>query len=115
MKCLCPADLTHRLSVQKNTPTVNADGQPVESWKETGKIWAKLTSRGGMERRVFEQLRAVCDYVAQFQWSKSGRDITPADHRFVDVEDGKILNIADVFDPDGTKNQLHAHCTEVVV
>lgn len=114
-KCLCAADLNHRFAVEKNTPTTNSDGQKVEAWRETFRVWVKLTSRGGMERRVFEQLRAECDYVAQMFWNSKTLGIKPADYRFRDIENEKIFNIADIFDPDGEKQQLHAHLTEIVV
>ena len=113
MKCLCAADLTHLLSVEKNEPTTNSDGQKAEAWSEKFKLWAKVTSRGGMERRVFEQLRAECDYAVEFFWNSQSLTIKPADYRF--VEDGRTLNIAAVYDPDGRKQQLVAHCTEIVI
>ena len=112
-QCLCSADLRNRLTVEKNTPTTNTDGQKVESWKPVFKVWANVTSRGGMERRVYEQLRAECDYAVRIIWSNQAAAIKPADYRF--IHDGKTLNIAVISDPTGEKDELMAHCTEYVV
>lgn len=112
-KCLCAADLRHSLTVEKNTPTTNSDGQKIEAWKQVFKVWANVTSRGGMERRVFEQLRAECDYAVRMRWSNQALTIKPADYRF--IHDGKTLNIAAISDPTGERKELKADCTEYIV
>ncbi len=115
-KCLCANDLKTRVTVQKNTPTVANDGQKVEGWLTVFTRWAKVTAKGAMERRVFDQLRAECDYLVQMRWSREALGIKPADYRFVLKDDGdKVLNIGGAYDPDMQHTELQFHCTEVVV
>ncbi len=115
-KCLCANDLRTRVTVQRNTPTTATNGQQVKDWQQVFKRWAKVTAKGAMERRVFDQLRAECDYLVQMRWSQQAVGIKPADYRFVLEDDGdKVLNIGGAYDPDMQHMELQFHCTEVIV
>lgn len=99
--------------MERNVPTTNSDGQKLESWASLFSVCGKITARGAMERRVFEQMRAECDYLVEIRWTKKALTIKAADCRL--RVDGKTLNIGGVYDPDGNRRVLQLHCTEVVI
>lgn len=105
------------VSLEKNSPTTSDDGQKVAVWQKQFQRYAKVLTRTGRERRVFEQLRAEIDYLVRVPLDVETKQIKPADWR-VTYHDGfadRVLNIGACYDVDSRHQTAELHCTEVVV
>lgn len=109
-----------RVWFERNVPLTSQDGQQVAQWSRQFRRWAKVLSRTGRERRVFEQVRAEVDFVVRVPCDGETRTIRPADWRIVWSDAGaggseRTLNIGVCFDVDSRRRTIEMQCTEVVI
>lgn len=102
------------VKIQKNTPTTNADGQQVASWKTVFPRWVSLIPRGGGERVVWEQVRAEITHISRLPYDSRAATIKPASYRLL-FDGSRALNIISVIDRENRHEELELHCEEVVV
>ena len=89
------------LTLQKNTPTQDDNGQPVESWTDERTIRAQIVPKGSRE---FIRNGNVEDEVSAIIKTRFASDITPL-YR-IKAEDGTIYNIKSAVDPDLLRRML---------
>jgi SPP1 family predicted phage head-tail adaptor len=68
-------NLTHRVTVQQRTASVDAIGQPVETWSDVGDIWANVRFLRGLESIKANQDTATTQASIR---TRKRSDITPA-------------------------------------
>jgi SPP1 family predicted phage head-tail adaptor len=83
------------LTLQKNTPTQDDNGQPVESWADERNIRAQVIPKSSRE---FIRNGNVDDDVTALIKTRYASDITPL-YR-LKASDGTIYNIKSAVDPD---------------
>jgi len=102
----------HRVTVCKNVPTTNTDGQQVAAESEWIRRWCKVMPLSGRERMLAQQTQADITYRVRMRNDTQTRTITPLMH--LKLMDGTVLNIKRVFDVDVRKVELELECNERV-
>ena len=101
-----------RVTVYKNVPTTNPDGQQVAA--ENGWIvrWAKVTPVSGQERGLAQQTQADVTYRVRMRYDTQTKTITPPMH--LKLRDGTVLNITRAFDVEMRKTEMELECNQRV-
>lgn len=106
--------LRHRIKLQKNTPTIDASGQPIESWSTYKTVWANVEDKKGDEDDKHHPIEGQVECVATINYPHTGR-IPQSSDRFLHGE-GSVLrtvNIGSVMRLDGKRRMLLLSGTEV--
>ncbi len=101
-----------RLSVCKNEPTTNPDGQKVANETVWIQRWASVKPISGRERLLAQQTQADVTYLVRMRYDTQTRTITPKMH--LKLRDGTVLNISRVFDVDMMRTEIECECTQRV-
>lgn len=99
-----------RVTICKNVPTTNADGQQVELESEWIQRWAKVEPLGGRERFLAQQVQADVTYRVRMRSDAQTRTMTPK--MWIKLRDGTVLNILRVSDIDLRKVELDIECNQ---
>lgn len=93
---LAAGDLRHRVSLQSNTATTQADdGQPAETWETYATVWAAVEPLAGRELTEAQKLKAEVTHRVRLRWLPSAT--VSALHRVL-LADGRRLEIEAVRD-----------------
>lgn len=84
------------ISIESNTPTTDSLGTPEDNWQEFAPAWAKVTNKSGDESNAGGRLHAAATYWFVIDW------IPGIDESMRIIWNGKIINISNAHDPDGT-------------
>ena len=60
-----PGSLDRRITIQQNTTTRDAAGQPIDSWADLATVWAEVIPVGGSE--IFQAKQTGAEAVAKFR------------------------------------------------
>lgn len=105
-------DYNHRVTVCKNDPTSNPDGQKVPAESEWIRRWAKVTPLAGRERLLAQQTQADITYRVRMRYDTQTKTIRPKMH--LKLRDGTVLNIKRVFDVEMRKTEIEMECNQRV-
>lgn len=72
-----PGLMRHRVTVQRHTSTVAANGQKTRDWCLHCTRWAAVTSLGGRETFRNDQLKADSTHLVELHSDEDTRAITP--------------------------------------
>ena len=101
MSPINPGKLRHRISIlYKDTGARDADGYPVEEWRELFKTWASFEAISGREYFAAAAVQAE----QQVRFTMRYRAEITTDKRI--LFDGKEYDIKAVIDKDGRKEYL---------
>ena len=109
---LQPGFYDQRVSIHRDTPTTNADGQRVESGGVVFRRWARVKPTGGGEKHENEQQRADITHTVYMRSDRETRAMTPKD--WLTLRDGTRLDITRIYDEDLRKVQVILECTQRV-
>jgi SPP1 family predicted phage head-tail adaptor len=100
-----------RVAVYSNTPTVNSDGERIESEVKLFEPWVEIQPVSGIERFTARQTQSNVTHIVRMRSDSYSRTITP---RFwIIMSDGATrLNIVRVFDRDQRRRELELECVE---
>ena len=99
-----------RVTVWKDAPTTNADGQRVENSTEVGRRWCSIHPLSGRERFMAQQAQADVTHRVRMRSDTLTRTIRPT--HWLTMRDGTRLDIERVFDIDMRKIELELQCNE---
>ena len=103
--------LIHMVDIQKNTPTQDDSGVPVESWSNQAvNLFARVTTPSGREGFRGGQVDAVGTHVIWMRWRG---DIT-TEMRVYAHHLERTFNVVAIRDPDGTQQFMYLDCKESV-
>ncbi len=105
-------EFDHRVTVCKNVPTTNPDGQKVPVEDEWIRRWAKVTPLSGNERMLAQQTQADVTYRVRMRRDTQTKTITP--QMWLKLRDGTVLNIKRVFDVEMRKIEIELECNQRV-
>jgi SPP1 family predicted phage head-tail adaptor len=109
--------LCHRLRYQEATETVDALGQPVQTWATVlAVVWAEVRTPSGREAAKAQAWQASVDHVFVMRWPFYA--IQPTG-RFLDLDaqegsPGGIYNIVRAVDEDGQRTTLTVYAAEQI-
>ena len=109
---LQPGEYGQRVTIYRDTPTVNTDGQLVETGGALFRRWAKVEPYGGGERYQNQQQQADITHRVRMRSDSQSRTITPRD--WLVLADGTRLDIERVYDVDLRRVELALECKQVV-
>ena len=99
--------LNQRIDIQEDNGIVNSVGQKIPSWTLLTTVWAHVRSLSGNERFAAQQLISEVVYEITIRF----RTDLDESHRVV-LQDGQLLDIQAIFDPDGRRRELKILCKE---
>jgi len=102
-------NLRHRITIEENTPTEDAAGQPIESWSTLdgfSNVPAEVMETGGSETLRGKQVSATATHVVRLRYAPG----VTTEHRI--TWEGRTLNIEQARNPDGRRIELWLECTE---
>lgn len=99
-----------RVTICKNVPTTNTDGQQVEVESEWIQRWAAVEPVGGGERYGPQQVQADVTHTIKMRSDTQTRTITP--EMWIKLRDGRRLNIKRVVDLRMRRIELEIECNE---
>jgi len=102
----------HRVTICKNEPTTNDDGQQVENEVEWIRRWANVRPISGTERYGPQQVQADVTYRVRMRSDTQTRTITP--EMWLKLRDGTQLNIRRAYDLELRKIEIEMECNERV-
>jgi SPP1 family predicted phage head-tail adaptor len=102
----------HRVTICKNEPTTNDDGQQVLNETDWIQRWASVRPVSGTERFGPQQVQADVTYRVRMHSDTQTRAITP--EMWLKLKDGTQLNIKRVVDLEGRKMEMEMECNERV-
>jgi SPP1 family predicted phage head-tail adaptor len=101
--------LRRLVTIQTSTPTIDADGESIASWSRWMRnVPAKIETQGGGETRRGEGIEAGISHTVTIRHLD---DVSPKMR--LKTDDGRLLNIDRVTDPDGYRRELVLICREV--
>lgn len=107
--------LRERITLQRNTPTVNSRGAETRGWADFASVptvWARVQWAPGGERVQDNRELPVARHLITIRWRT---DITPDDRVIWHASGGdRTLAIDDLGDPDDMRQWLQLSCYEVV-
>jgi SPP1 family predicted phage head-tail adaptor len=102
-----------RVSVYASTPTVNSDGERMESAVLLFSPWVEIKPVRGSEEFKAKQVQAGVTHLVRM-WSDSySRTITPR-HWLIRSDGSTRLNVVRVVDPKQRRQELELECIEQV-
>ena len=101
-----------RVTVCKNDPTTNPDGQQVPAEDEWIRRWASVLPVSGRERLLAQQTQADITYRVRMRYDTQTKTIMPQWH--LKLRDGTVLNIKRVFDVEMRKTEIELECNQRV-
>ncbi len=99
-----------RVTVWKNVPTTNDDGQRVQTPVEFIERWARIMPITGTERFIAQQTKADITHRVRMRSDSQTRTITAK--MWITMRDGTRLDIKRVFDVDVRKVELELECNQ---
>lgn len=103
--------LRERITVQQDTPTQNAYGEPIESWATYATRWAAVEPASGNERWTGDERLAEVTHRFRVRYDATTKNITPKmrisyDSRTFDIH--SVINV-------GTRDrEIHIMAVEKV-
>lgn len=97
--------MRHRITLQRNTPTV-ADFEQIDSWSDLATVWAEKREPKGKE--TVEAMQVMSSMTVHFR-IRYYDGLTTQDRV---SWDGRAFDIRAVTNPDGRKRFHHLVCTE---
>lgn len=107
---LQPGEYDQRVTVHRDTPSTNADGQRIETGAAVMRRWAKVAPYGGNEREGNQQQVADVTHRVLMRSDRETRNITAAD--WIVLRDGTRLDITRVYDEDLRRVQIVMECNQ---
>lgn len=105
------AGLNRRIDIQENTPSPDANGQPVASWSDVySRLPAEVMGVGGGESLRGDQVEAIVDSIIRIRYPRT--TTLPAPEMRV-LLNGRTLNVVRVLDKTGDRRELFLMCKEV--
>lgn len=99
-----------RVTIWKNEPTYNADGQLVENAVEFISRWVNIRPVGGQEQFQAQQTQADVTHLMRMHSDTQTRTITP--QMWITTHDGRRLDIQRVFDVGERRIELELECNQ---
>lgn len=99
-------NLRHQIVIERSTLTDDGVGGAALSWSTYATVWAKVKALGGAEALRDQKVTATEKLDITIRYRSDLR----TDDRI--LHNGKIYNIAAIFDPAGSKTWLNIQCTE---
>ena len=91
---LAAGRLNKKIVIQRNTPTQDGEGGPVDSWATHKTVWASVDPLLGQERLLAQQVTATLSH--RFRWrTVAAPAVTPRDRIYWD---GRYFDIQQVLD-----------------
>ncbi len=87
-----PGSLDRRITIQQNTTTRDAAGQPIPSWADLATVWAEVVPTGG--REIFEAQQTGAETVAKFRIRYRG-DVLRKMRVVYDTDNYDIADVAE--------------------
>lgn len=101
-----------RISICKNEPTTNTDGQRPANENVWIQRWASVNPLSGRERLIAQQTQADVTYRVRMRYDTQTKTIDPTMH--LKLRDGTVLNITRAFDLEMAKTEIELECTRRV-
>ncbi|KKK62028.1 hypothetical protein LCGC14_3008450 [marine sediment metagenome] len=105
-------EFDQRVTVCKNDPTTNTDGQKVAVEDEWIRRWAKVMPVAGREWLLAQQTQADVSYRVRMRRDTQTKTITP--QMWLKLRDGTVLNIKRVTDVELRKIEIELECNQRV-
>lgn len=81
-------ELDRRISIERNLPTQNVDGQLIENWQRLGRPrWSGRSYVDGDERYVSDQFIARQQVVFTVRWARDLAELSPKDRIVYPIKD----------------------------
>lgn len=115
MKCDCDSigQRNRRLAIErpKTTPdnAGHVDLSQDSNWTEVGKRWASMTTRGGRESRVFDQVQAEVSHLIGLPYDSLTKTIIPKWRLKMGT---RRFNITAAYDVDEERRTIRVEATE---
>ena len=107
---LQPGEYDQRVTVHRDSPGTNADGQRVEAGAALMRRWAKVEPYGGNEREGNQQQHADVTHRVYMRSDRETRAITPKD--WLVLRDGTRLDITRTYDRDLRRVEIVMECNQ---
>lgn len=107
-RCICPSDLSKRVTLQAATESRDLVGGLVETWAAYATVWAAVRNASGRELWYRQQMAATSVWSIDIRYRG---DVTTK-HRV--VYDDRTFEIRAVVDPDVSRRYLTLACDEVI-
>jgi len=101
-----------RVTIWRNVPTVNSDGQKVEVATEYIRRKVSVRPLSGKERFLAQQTQADVTHRVRMRRDNQTKAITPKD--WLSLRDGTRLDVTRVFDVDMARRELELECKQRV-
>lgn len=108
---LQPGEYDQRVTLYRDSPTANEDGQLVEAGAAICQRWAQVRPFGGGEKHANQQQQADVTHKVKLRSDRMTRQITPRD--WLLLRDGTRLDIERAYDEDLRKVQIVMECKQV--
>lgn len=99
-----------RVTICKNVPTVNTDGQKVEAESEWIQRWASVRPISGQERFLAQQTQADVTHRVRMRSDTQTRTITA--EMWLKLRDGTRLDIKRTFDLNVRRVEMELECNQ---
>ncbi len=103
-------DYNHRITVWRNEPTTNPDGQQVEVPVEFIERWVSVETMDGTEGVIGKQTQAHVTHRVKMRYDTQTQTITAK--MWITLRDGTRLDITNSVDVTGRKIELELSCTQ---
>lgn len=104
------------MTIQRNIPSQDAAGQPVESWSDYRTCYADVSDSGGSQTRRGDQERGLADVEVSIRYPREEQRLPLPTDRVVYREQAgrtRTLNIDSVRRTDDRRRMLVLSCREV--
>ena len=102
----------HIVMLQKNTPTQDDNGQPIESWSDVSKLRCEIIPKSAKEFARNENIEDSVDSIIRCRFIDSNN--LDATYRLTNLDSTIIYNITGSYEPDQTRKLLEIHVTQEV-
>lgn len=105
--------LRHRVTLKRPTATENDFGKPDNTYATLGNARrsANVTARGGMEKRIADQMAATTEYLVEMRADSVTKGLLPTDEIVWHGPNGDVnLGIVFIDDSQTQMGKLNAQC-----
>jgi len=103
-----PGKLRHRVTIQQNNPSQDAEGVMTENWVNLATVWASIETLQGRELLAAQAIAAEASTRIRIRYREG---ITPAMRI---LYGSRVFDIQSSLDPEEKHQELHLMCREVM-
>ena len=92
-------DLDRRITLQRATAVQDAMGEPIKTWSDIARVWAKKLESRRMAREApdaGEARAALRRRTFEIRWSSAVADLSPVDRLIFEGEPYDILGVTEI-------------------